>query len=61
MGGGSHEPYSQSALPPRGKGRNFIPKEECQLCRSVLDVFQDPHIGKGQKNGAFTRRTPSPN
>jgi hypothetical protein len=56
VAGASQEPYSQSALPPRGKGRNFIPKEECQLCRSILHVSQDPRIGNGQKNGAFWER-----
>jgi hypothetical protein len=30
----------------RLKGRNFIPEEECQLCKSVLHVFQDPRIAK---------------
>jgi hypothetical protein len=53
VAGDSQESCNQSALPPRGKGRNFIPEEECQLCRSILHISQDPRIGNSQKNGAF--------
>ena len=49
----SQDPISINVQSVKPKGRNFIPKEECQLCRSILYVFQDPHIGIGQKNGSF--------
>lgn len=47
------QPHSR---PPRSKGRNFTPDEECQLCRSVLHVSQDPRVGNGQKNATFWDR-----
>ena len=42
--------------PPRSKGRNFTPEEECQLCRFVPHVSQDPRVGNGQKNATFWDR-----
>jgi hypothetical protein len=49
-------PHVQSALPPKVKGRNFIPEKDCQLYRSVLHVSQDPRIGTWQKKGSFWER-----
>ena len=42
--GDASQPHSRS---PRSKGRNFTPNEECQLCRSVLHVSQDPRVRNG--------------
>jgi hypothetical protein len=51
--GASHGPGSINVQSVKPKGRNFIPEEECQLCKYVLYVFQDPCIGTCQKNGSF--------
>jgi hypothetical protein len=64
-----HDPCSQEVLashvgdasqlhsrPPRSKGRNFTPYEECQSCRSLLHVNQDSRVGNGQKNATFWDR-----
>ena len=48
--GDASQPHSR---PPRSKGVNFTPDEECQLCRFVLHVNQDPRVGNGQKNATF--------
>jgi hypothetical protein len=49
----SQEPASINVQSVKPKGRNFIPQEEYQLCKSVLHVSQDPRIGTGQKSGSF--------
>jgi hypothetical protein len=38
------------------KGKNFVPDEEIQLCRSYLSVSQNPVPENGQKNQAFWER-----
>jgi hypothetical protein len=45
----SQDPGSHNVHNARLKDRNFILEEECQFCRSVLHVSQDPRIGKGKK------------
>jgi hypothetical protein len=35
------------------KGKNFVPDEERQLCRSVIAISQDPIAGNQQKSNAF--------
>jgi hypothetical protein len=52
----SQDPGSQIGQLGKLKGRNFTSEEECQLCRSVLHVSQDPRIGTGQKSGSFWER-----
>lgn len=49
----SLDPSSQNVQIDKLKGRNFTSEEKCQICRSVLHVSQDPHIGIGQKSGSF--------
>jgi hypothetical protein len=56
---GTHEtssPSTQAGRNGRAKGRNFVAEEECQLCRSMLYISQDSHVGNGQKNGTFWDR-----
>jgi hypothetical protein len=38
------------------KGKNFVPDEERQLCRSVIAISQDPIAGNQQKSNAFWDR-----
>jgi hypothetical protein len=52
----SLDPASINVQSVKPKGRNFLPEKECQLCRSILYVSQDPRIGTCQKNGSFWER-----
>src|SRR4051794_11649382 len=52
---------SSSALPPllsaqKGCGRNFSIGKDEQLCRSWLDISQDPVAGSDQRQSTFWQR-----
>lgn len=38
------------------KGKNFSSEEERQVCRSFLQITQDPVVGNGQRSKAFWER-----